>query len=202
MIDSLNGEVLDKGVDHVVMECHGVGYLVHVPASVVARIPSTGRFRLHTHYTVTVDVRSGSSDHRLYGFADTMERQLFRQLIDVQGVSSTIGIAILGARTAQEVQTAIIQGDEAMLKGIKGIGPKLALRIITDLQGRLVPGAVSSGGAFGTPGNSLKSEALSALVSLGLDRIKAERGLQAVLKDHGSEEPPLEELIRLTLKKI
>jgi len=201
MIDSLNGELLERGADHVVIECNGVGYLVHVPASMIDRLPQSGRCRLHIHYAVSVDVRSGASEHRLFGFIDAGERQLFRKLIDVQGVSATIGVAILGARSAQEVYSAIIGGDEAMLRGIKGIGPKLAQRIISELQGKLVPGAMPALTGVVGGGNTLRSEALSALVSLGLDRMKAERALQAVMNER-SEQPPLEELIKLSLKNL
>ncbi len=202
MIDSLNGELLEKGADHVVIDCHGVGYLVQVPATVIGSLPSEGRCRLHIHYSVSVDVRSGSSDHRLFGFSTADERQLFRRLIEVQGVSATIGIAILGARSAHEVYSAIIGGDESMLRAIKGIGPKLAQRIIGELQGKLVPGAI--GATAGVPigmGNTPRAEALSALVSLGVDRLKAERALHAVMSENGKDRP-VEELIKLTLKNL
>jgi len=201
MIDSLNGELLEKGLDHVVLECHGVGYLVQVPATVIGSLPNVGRCRLFIHYAVSVDVRSGSSDHRLFGFRTLDERQLFRRLIEVQGVSATIGIAILGARDAQEVYAAIIGGDEALLRGIKGIGPKLAQRIISELQGKLVPGAVVATLGTTALGNTARAEALSALVSLGLDRMKAERALLAVMNEQGPGKP-VEELIKLALKNL
>lgn len=202
MIDSLNGELLEKGVDHVVLDCHGVGYLVHVSAQALGQLPAQGRCRLHIHYSVTVDVRSGSSDHKLYGFVMPDERQLFRKLIEVQGVSATIGMAILGARSAQDVYAAIIGGDEGLLRSIKGIGPKLAQRIIGELQGKLVPGAMSSGtGVHMASGNTPKAEALSALVSLGVDRLKAERALHNVMNEQGKDKP-VEELIKLTLKNL
>ncbi len=202
MIDSLNGELLEKGADHVVLDCGGVGYLVHVPGSVIDRLPQSGRCRLFVHYSVSVDVRSGSSEHRLYGFHVPDERQLFRKLIDVQGVSATIGIAILSARTAQDVYAAILGGDEGTLRSIKGIGPKLAQRIVTELQGKLVPGAVAVLPGVGVPsGNTLRAEALSALVSLGLDRMKAERALHTVMSEQGADRP-VEELIKLALKNL
>ncbi len=201
MIDSLNGELLEKGVDHVVLDCHGVGYLVQVPATVIGRVPSEGRCRLFIHYSVTVDVRSGSSDHRLFGFRTADERQLFRKLIEVQGVSATIGIAILGSRDAQEVYAAIIGGDETLLRGIKGIGPKLAQRIITELQGKLVPGVALTTTGAASVGNTARAEALSALVSLGLDRMKAERALVTVMNEQGPGKP-VEELIKLALKNL
>src|SRR5688572_35751 len=137
MIESLNGEVLEKGSGHIVLDCHGVGYRVQVPASTMAALEPANRYRLHVHYSVSVDVRSGSSEHRLFGFLRNDERHLFRQLIEVQGVSATLGMVIMGDRPAQDVYTAIMTGNESFFKNIKGIGPKLAQRIIAELQGKL-----------------------------------------------------------------
>ncbi len=202
MIESLNGEVLEKGTSHVVLDCHGVGYRVMVPASTVAGLEAAARCRLHVHYSVSVDVRSGSSEHKLFGFMRADERQLFRQLIEVQGVSATLAMAIMGDRSAQDVYTAIMTGNESFFKGIKGIGPKLAQRIIAELQGKLAGIPMPISGAPMSPGNTLRSEALSALVSLGMDRSKADRAIQTVLQDKTKEPPGLEELIRLSLKNI
>jgi holliday junction DNA helicase RuvA len=202
MIDSLNGELLERGQDHVVVDCRGVGYLVMVSASTLQRLPASGAVRMHVHYSVTVDVRSGSSDHRLFGFLNADERQLFRRLIDVQGVSATIGMAILGARSAEEVHTAVLTGNVQALRSVKGIGPKLAERIIAELQGKLAGVAAPITGGTAGVGNTLRSEALSALVSLGLDRMKAERALHAVLQEHGDTPPALETVIKLALKNL
>ena len=200
MIESLSGTLLEKAPGHAVVECHGVGYWVQLPASAYELLPAEGRpVRVPVHYAVTVDVRSGQSEHRLFGFINAQERGLFRQLITVQGVSATLGMALLSARKAEDLRGAIVAGDESALRGIKGIGPKLAQRIIAEL------GPALAGAAF-TPapaaGNTVRSEALSALVSLGLDRVKAERALQGVLKEHADGPPPLEELIKLTLKNL
>lgn len=206
MIDSLRGELVERAPGHAVVECHGVGYLVHIGAGTLSGLPERGPCKLYIHYAVSVDVRSGQSEHRLYGFADAGERQLFRQLIGVQGVSTTIGLAILGARRADDLRLAIMHGDESVLKSVKGIGPKLAQRIVTELRERLLNEPVGrpleaaplpAGG-----GNTLRAEALSALISLGLDRAKAERSLQSVLNERKSDPPPVEELIRLTLKNL
>jgi len=202
MIDSLNGEVLEIAPDHVVLDCHGVGYLISAPTSTLAKLTTKGTKRLFVHYAVSVDVRSGSSEHRLFGFLDRDDRQLFRRLIEVQGVSATIGMSIMGARSAQEIHTAILVGDEGMLKGVKGIGPKLAQRIIAELQGKLAGVPMPSGGSALPMGNTLRAEALSAVTSLGVDRLKAERALNAVLQERGADKPSVEELIKLTLKNL
>mgnify|MGYP001194444768 CR=1 FL=1 len=202
MIDSLNGELLERGQDHVVLDCHGVGYLVQVSANTLGRLPAKGVVRMHVHYAVTVDVRSGSSEHRLFGFLNADERQLFRRLIDVQGVSATIGMSILSARSAEDVHTAVLTGNVQVLQSVKGIGPKLAQRIVTELQGKLAGSATPIGASGPVGGNTVKAEALSALVSLGLDRMKAERALHAVLHEHGDAPPTLETVIKLALKNL
>lgn len=201
MIDSLRGELVERSATHVVVECGGVGYLVYITADALARLPEKGACRLFIHYSVSVDVRSGLSEHKLYGFLEAEERHLFRQLINVQGVSSTIGMAILGARRAEDLRRAILLGDETVLKSVKGIGPKLTQRIVQELGGKLLAepvGRISPPSITG--GNSLRTEALSALISLGLDRAKAERSLQRVLDERKNDPPVVEELIRLALK--
>lgn len=203
MIESLRGELAEKAPGHAVVDCHGVGYLVHITANTYGDLPERGACKLYIHYAVSVDVRSGLSEHKLFGFINTEERHLFRQLINVQGVSTTIGLAILGGKRAEDLMVAILNGDESVLKSVKGIGPKLAQRIVGELRGKLSNEPIervlaSAGGG----GNTLRAEALSALVSLGLDRAKAERSLQRVLSERAEDVPPLEELIRLSLKNL
>jgi Holliday junction DNA helicase RuvA len=203
MIESLYGELLDRSPGHAVVECHGVGYWVQMAVGAYEELPEQGRVRLYIHYAVSVDVRSGQSDHRLFGFLNTQERALFRQLITVQGVSTTVGMAILGGRKAEDLRRAIILGDEQALRGVKGIGPKLAQRIIQELAPKLSGQVIETAGVQGgSPGNTLRAEALSALVTLGLDRMKADRALQVVLKEHGEEPPALEALIKQALKNL
>lgn len=203
MIERLRGELAERAPSHVVVECHGVGYLVHVSAMTLEALPARGVVVLHIHYAVSVDVRSGQSEHRLYGFHNNEERHLFRSLIGVQGVSTTIGMAILGSQRVEELRLAILNGDVAALKRVKGIGPKLAERIVAEMRGKLAGEPMEQVLALaGGGGNTLRAEALSALVSLGLDRVKAERSVQKVLQEHEAAPPALEELIRLSLKNL
>lgn len=201
MIDSLRGEIVERSPSHAVVECGGVGYLVYITPDGYSRLPTTGACKFFIHYTVSVDVRSGQSEHRLYGFLDPEERHLFRQLITVQGVSSSIGMAIIGSRGAADLRTAIMVGDESVLRSVKGVGPKLAQRILGDLQGKLAADPIEKRVQAAVGGsNTMRAEALSALISLGLDRAKAERALKRVMDEHQEELPGVEELIRLTLK--
>lgn len=201
MIDSLRGEITERTPAHVVVECGGVGYLVYITPNTAARLPERGACKFHIHYAVSVDVRSGLSEHKLYGFLGADERHLFRQLIGVQGVSTTIGMAITGTRPASELRTGILLGDEGMLKAVKGVGPKLAQRIVQELQGKLAGEPLDKLPSVGTgPSITVRSEALSALISLGLDRVKAERSLQRVMEQYKNDPPAVEELIRQALK--
>lgn len=200
MIDSLRGELLSSGDGTAVVECHGVGYLLLVSAATSAALPAKGPVRLLVHYSVSVDVRSGQSEHKLFGFTSHEERQFFRQLIEVQGVSATIGMAILGAAPVDRLRGAILNGDEGVLRSVKGIGPKLAQRVVAELRGKLLKEPIIAPIASGGMGNSLRGEALQALVSLGLDRAKAERSLTSVLQEHKDNTPELADVIRLALK--
>lgn len=200
MIDSLRGEVLSSGDGTAVVECHGVGYLLQVSAATLAALPTKGPVGLLVHYSVSVDVRSGQSEHKLFGFTTAEERQFFRQLIEVQGVSATIGMAILGAAPVDRLRSAILNGDESVLRSVKGIGPKLAQRVVSELRGKLLKEPILAPITSGGMGNSLRGEALQALVSLGLDRAKAERSLTNVLQEHKDNTPELADVIRLALK--
>lgn len=201
MIDSLRGEIVERSPSHAVVECGGVGYLVYITPDGYSRLPASGVCKFFIHYTVSVDVRSGQSEHRLYGFLDPEERHLFRQLITVQGVSTTIGMAIIGSRGPADLRTAIMVGDESLLRSVKGVGPKLAQRILGELQGKLAADPIEKRVQAAVGGsNTMRAEALSALISLGLDRVKAERALKRVMDEHQEELPGVEELIRLTLK--
>lgn len=203
MITSLTGELIMKSPLFAELNCHGVGYGVLISLNTYGDLPDSGVCTLLTEYLVSVDVRSGASEHKLFGFSKAQERSLFKRLIGVQGVSSTIAMSMLGAMAAGDLIEAIIAGDLSALKGIKGIGPKLAQRIIGELAKPLSEMAGLEVSNINTPsGNTLKGEALSALTSLGLDRTKAERALQVVLKEHTGNDIRLEDLIRITLKNL
>ena len=199
MITSLSGELIERTNTYAVIECCGVGYLVNISQKTYSGLPEKGPCTLLTHFTVSVDVRSGASEHKLFGFSHKEERTVFRKLISVSGVSSTLGMLILSSMDAAQLQRAVMEGDTKRISTVKGIGPKLAERIIVELRGKLDPLELSTG--VGGSGNTVKGEALSAMSSLGVDRIKAERVLQEILKNKG-ESITLEELIKAALKEL
>ena len=198
MITSLSGELIERANSYAVVECCGVGYFVHISQKTFSDLPAKGPCTILTHFTVTVDVRSGASEHKLFGFSQKEEREIFRRLISVSGVSSTLGMVILSSMDTVQLHRAVVEGDAKRISSVKGIGPKLAERIIVELRGKL--GTVGLSIGAGGSGNTLKEEALSAMSSMGVDRIKAERVLQGILENRG--DITLEDLIKAALKEL
>ncbi len=195
MITFVKGAIVHKTPTYVVLETHGIGYLIHISLNTYARIEKLEQAKLLTHFHVKED------SHTLYGFADDEERQLFTHLISVSGIGPSSAQVMLSTMPPDELRAAIIGENEAALRKVKGVGAKTAKQIILDLKGKLL----KSGGempAFPTPAdNTIREEALSALLSLQVNKIQAQKALNKVL-----QEQPLvktvEELIRLSLKQL
>lgn len=200
MIDYIEGQLVEKSPSHATIACNGLGYLINISLTTFSDIEVENKVKLHTHYHVSVDVRSGASNHTLFGFSSLSERKLFKELITVSGVSSNLAMVILSSLNPNELQIAIVQGNIASFKSIKGIGPKLAQRIVMDLQAKF-----QKMGDLGeipvSQNNTIENEALSALCSLGFDKSKAELTIQSVLKDSGVK-LKVEELIKESLKAL
>ncbi len=166
MIAHLRGPLIEKGVDSVVVEAAGVGYLVAVTTStmrVLGELGSEARLHIHSHATQDSPVQ-------LFGFVDPDERRLFETLLAVQGVGPKVALAILSGLATAELIRAITSGDIARLTKIRGVGRKTAERLTVELRDKL--GAVRLGGAPGTmlPGVAPQGklgEVHGALVSLG-----------------------------------
>lgn len=198
MIAQLNGKLIEKQPTHVILECGGVGYEVLVSLYTYDRIKDEEACRLLIHYAVSVDVRSGASQHQLYGFTSPQEREVFRTLIGISGVSANLARTILSYMGPDELQSAVVAGDVSRFKSVKGIGPKLAQRIIADLQQKKELTEVNFD-KFAASHNTAKSEALVALCSLGFERLKVEKAIEQTMAEKGRD-LPVEELIKLSLK--
>jgi Holliday junction DNA helicase RuvA len=192
MIHHLNGRLIEKSPTHAVIECGGVGYFVNISLHTFSALGEEENVRLLTHLVVREDAQT------LYGFHQEEERTVFLKLISVSGVGASTGRMIISSMSPDEVKTAILGGDVKAIQSVKGIGAKTAQRIIVDLQDKI--GEVS-GGTEIIPlgGNTAKLEALSALSSLGFDKTKANKTLETILKQHGSDQS-VEALIKMALK--
>jgi Holliday junction DNA helicase RuvA len=181
MIAKLRGLVDSQGDDSVVIDVGGVGYLVFCSGKTLSKLPGAGEA---TVLFIETHVRE---DHiHLYGFGDTVEREWFRLLLTVQGVGSKVALAILSVLSPEELSRAIAAADKAMVSRANGVGPKLAVRLLTELKDKAAgislssafPAVGVSAGAAPLESGALE-DAISALVNLGYRRIDAHA---AVLK--------------------
>jgi len=193
MIAQIKGKLIEKTPTYVVIDCNGVGYQLNISLNTFSKIGNEENCLLFAHYVVREDA------HLLYGFKEKSERELFRQLISVSGVGSSTAIMILSSLSPDETKAAIVSGNVNTLKGVKGIGLKTAERIIIDLRDKV--GKTEGNELFSMgSNNTIREEALSALVMLGFSKMPAEKALTKIM----TETPNLtvEELIKRTLKSL
>jgi len=191
MIARIEGKIIEKNPAYTIIDCNGIGYKVHVSLHTYSQLPDSGMCVLHIQQIIREDA------HLLYGFFQKSEKEMFNMLISVSGVGASSANLILSAMDPGEIQEAIVNGDVGSLKGVKGIGNKTAERIIVDLRDKLskedLP-SISSG-----LGNSLRDEALSALLMLGYNKALAEKSLSKVMKDN-NDQASVELLVKAVLK--
>mgnify|MGYP001282925299 FL=1 len=190
MISHINGRLVEKTPTYVVIDCGGVGYKLHISLQTYTAI-HTENCKLLTHLSVKED------SHTLYGFYTSNERELFRHLISVSGVGPSTARMILSTYSADEVVHYIISADVGAIQNVKGIGGKTAQRIIIDLKDKVGKGKESSDLLFAQD-NTIKEEALSALLALGFTKKAAEKKMEQVFKNHAGE-ITVEDLVRKSL---
>lgn len=192
MYDFLEGKIERMNPTEIVVNINGVGYQVHISLNTFEEIKHKESLKIYTHLVVRED------SHSLYGFANTEERDLFLKLIAVNGVGTATARMILSALTVQEVVSAITNSNIAMLKSVKGIGPKAAQRLIVELQDKMgnIGGDLLSG--TGTD-HSAMEEAVEALVALGFSRPLVQKTVLKISKSEGNN-LATEELIKKSLQ--
>ena len=193
MINHLSGRLIEVTPAHAIIECNGVGYYCHITLNTFSQLGNKDHVVLKTHLAIREDA------HTLYGFIDEHERSMFRLLISVSGVGASTGRMILSALSPGEVAAAISSEDVNLLKSIKGIGAKSALRIIVDLKDKIEKTGVSVDISSGS-GNTIKNEALSALVVLGFDKKASDKALDKVMGENAGI--GLDEAIKQALKRL
>jgi holliday junction DNA helicase RuvA len=194
MIAQIKGKLIEKTPTYVVIDCNGVGYDIHISLNTYSAIGDSELCLLFTHFIVREDAQL------LYGFKEKSERELFRLLISVSGVGASTAMMILSSLSPNETKHAILTGDVNTLKGVKGIGAKSAERIIIDLRDKIAKVENSSDSISLSSNNTIKDEALSALVMLGFAKNPAENALTKIIAL--GENLTVEELIKRTLKNL
>jgi Holliday junction DNA helicase RuvA len=187
MISFLEGELVEKGANRIVLAVGGVGYEVLVPTSVLGGLPPVGRAtRIHTRMVVREDATT------LYGFARTEQREIFDLLTGVTGVGPKVGLSFLSALTTDAIRRAIVSGDAAALTVVPGVGKKVAQRVVLDLRDAL------GGDADVVELEGPLVDVREALLSLGLTSQEAGSALAGVVAD-GRD---VEDLLREALQRV
>jgi Holliday junction DNA helicase RuvA len=201
MIGRLTGRVVAQEMDGgVVLDVAGVGYELAVPLGTLgrARTDDTGRISLWVHTHVREDALS------LFGFVDDTERAAFRALLGVSNVGPKIAIAVLGALPAADLARAVARRDLAAMKGIPGVGKKIAERLMLELRDKLeVPDPTESSARFvGRDGASKSAGGLlrGALTGMGFKPSEADRAVAAL--GEREKEGPFEEVLREALAML
>ncbi len=195
MIAYLKGEITFKNPAFIIVETGGIGYHVNISLYTYAQIEKLERVKILIYLLIKED------SHTLYGFADETERSLFKNLISVSGVGPSTAQLLLSAMQPEETRAAIIGEDVAAFRRVKGVGPKTAKRIILDLKEKMLKEGGGEILTFAPKDNTMRNEALSALVALRFQRAQVQKTLNKVLREKPSV-TNVEELIKLALKQL
>ena len=202
MIGRLEGQLFEKTPTRVLVDVGGVGYEAWIPLSTFTRLPDPGKrvaLRVYTHLR--------ENAFPLYGFASELERDVFELLLHASRVGPKLALTVLSGLEAAAVLAAIRAGNAVALQGVSGVGAKLAQRMVLELRERAQGLAESAGRrrVGPRPPRPARSEAreqlLSALVNLQVPRSQAERIVEEVIAEHGTE-APIEALVRAALPRL
>ena len=203
IIGRLVGEVAGLGTDHLLVDVNGVGYVCMAGTRLLSRTHAGEKITVH------VETRVTENSITLFGFGTDEERAWFVRLQDVHGVAGKAAMAILDAISPAELMDAIALGDAKVLERAKGVGKKLAERIVHDLSGKPPPmgrfgkfEAASAAGMASAPvaaATGARGEAISALVNLGYSQSDAARAVAGVAKDAADD---VGALVKAALKEL
>jgi Holliday junction DNA helicase RuvA len=194
MIAYLKGKLVHKDPTHLVIDVNGVGYQVQISLNTFSQVKDAEDIKLSTYLHVREDAQI------LFGFGSEQEKSMFQNLISVNGIGPNTAMVVLSYMPPAELRAAIVREDAATLQSIKGIGGKTAQRLILELKDKLKKEAgeeITTG--LAPSYNKMKQDALTALMTLGIARVAAEKSLDAVLKKSGNS-LTLEDLVKQALK--
>lgn len=192
MIARIEGVLVDKTPEAVVLDVNGVGYEVRVPLSTFLELPDTGKtvsLRIHTY------VREDA--FYLFGFRSDAERMGFRLLLGISGVGPRIALAVLSGIPVPRLAAAVRANDVAALRGIPGVGTKTAQRMMVELRDKVDRLDVNEEAV--EAGDDIEEATISALLNLGYPRSQAEKVVRVGLERLGGS-PSLEDLVREALR--
>ncbi len=201
MIGRLRGEVAEIDGEDVLIDVHGVGYLVRCGARTMSRLPAPGET-----VTLQIETQTREDGTRLFGFLTRDDRGCFVALQAIQGVGPKAALSVLDILSPSELAAAAARDDKAMVARANGVGPKLAQRIVTELKGKVLPGAATFDPTTSTSRRaplpvSRTGEAVAALLGLGIAEANARRAVDAADQRLG-EDASLAALIKAALQEL
>mgnify|MGYP001658130898 CR=1 FL=1 len=203
MIEYIRGELTELTPAQAVLEATGIGYSLNISLNTYSAIQGKKEVKLYVHESL---VTGGRDDNfTFYGFYSKQERDLYRMLITDSGVGANTARMILSAISPAELCNVIANGDERMLKSVKGIGLKTAQRIIVDLKDKIVSSGIATElHVSNQPQNmvhsGIRDEAVSALTMLGFSPAPSAKVVESILKE--SDSMPVEQVVKLALSRI
>lgn len=204
MIGRLRGQVAEVELDHCIIDCAGVGYMASCGSRTLSRLPAVGAEAiLYVHSQWSED-----QGPRLYGFVSRDERKAFTTLLAIQGVGPKAALAVLDVLPPADLEAAVAREDKGAVARANGVGPKLALRIVTELKGKPLGEGTFTPSAVGVhsevaaaPKPSITGEAVAALLGLGIAEMNARRAVEQALDAKG-EDAGLSAIIRAALQEL
>lgn len=193
MITHIQGKLVEKNPTDVVIDCNGVGYLLHISLHTYSQIPDQEALKLYTHLQVREDA------HMLFGFASLAEREVFRLLISVSGIGANTARTMLSSLTPKQIREGIATEDVDLIQSIKGIGAKTAQRVIIDLKDKILK-IYDIDEVSVKVNNTSKEEALSALEVLGFAKKQAEKVIDKIVAQQ--PDATVETIIKQALKNL
>ena len=195
MIAFVKGKLVHKEATHVVIDVNGIGYQVNISLATFSEIKDQEACKLYTYFHVKEDIQA------LYGFLSEVDKLFFMDLISVSGIGPSTGMIMQSSISTSDLKSAIVAENVATIQSVKGIGTKTAQRVILELKDKIKKEGFSaeSGQLTDSFDNNLRSEALSALVMLGINRSSAQKSIETVLRN-SENNINLEQLIKKSLQ--
>lgn len=200
MYEFIRGKLVHAEATEVIVDVHGVGYLLNTPINLFGRLPEPG---VEVIFFTSFIVRELS--HALYGFLAPSERDLFEILLDISGIGPKLALSLCGHLTSYEMQQALLVNDGAIFSRVPGIGKKTAERLLIELRGKLdgilPPTPDHLAVPLSDPRAQQIHDAMSALISLGYSQQIAQKAVKKTMTDQPNQ-LPLGEFITHALKNI
>ncbi len=193
MYNYISGKLIENTPSYAVIDNNGIGFFINISLNTYSKLENKDNVKLFIHHVIRDDA------HLLFGFFDIIERNMFQLLISVSGVGANTARVILSSLSVADIRSAIIGGEVEILKSIKGIGAKSAQRIIVDLRDKV--GKINEEiQIFDKKDNTIKQEALSALVMLGFNKKQVTKVIDKI--SNNNKNVTVEELVRESLKLL